>query len=268
MKQPDIKISQHDLAQEEMKENSADEFSGEFMRWRKKRHQAQESSKKIGKDIAFGTQQTIFCLMTDWIDPIVGKWWQKKYGIKEQEVTNAHVWGGELIGDLSGLAVFVALRHVFRGSFDTLTRGVERLANKPLERLGQKQLRLWAKEHHVKEGNALYQQTLEDYKQFQASNIVDSTLLAASSSVINVASQKMLLGNEQPFKVIVASKLIGTVATMGTMLAARTLLPDSTKTLDNELNNRYFSKFVRKIERLGDSKSKHLQELENEGKQR
>jgi hypothetical protein len=238
-------------------ENTNDGLSGDFQHWRTRHYERHEKSKKIGKDIAFGTQQTIFCLMTDWIDPIVGKWWQKKYGIKEQEVTNAHVWGGELIGDFSGLAVFVALRHVFRKPFDALARGVERVADVPLEKLGKKQLRYWAREHHVQESDAAYQQTLKDYKEFQAHNIVDSTLLAASSSIINVASQKLLLGNEQPLKVIVASKLIGTVATMGTMLGARAALPDSTKMLDKELGDRYFSKIVRKAERLVDGKPSH-----------
>lgn len=222
-------------------------------------HQQHQRAKKIGKDIAFGVQQTVACLLTDvFIDPWVGKWFQKKYGdASKQEVTNAHVIGGELIGDFGGLAAFVGLRHAFRKPFDAMANAVEKFGDKRLTVMGEKKVRGWAKANHIAHDDPRYQAAVDDYKQFQAHNIVDSSLLATTSTVLNIAAQKTVLKNEQPLSVVVASKLIGTAATMGTMLGARVVLPDSTQTLDDELNDRYISRVVRKVNYLIDGKPVH-----------
>jgi hypothetical protein len=215
-------------------------------------------SREMGKDMAFGVQQTIACLLTDFIDPYISKWYQNRFGSKEkeQEVTMKHTWAGELAGDFGGLGAYVGIKALFRSPIESLTQAVEEVSAPLLEKMGKSQMKRWAKQHHVQEGDAIYSQELEAYKQFQAKNIVDSSILALSSSAINVVAQRVS-GNQQPYRVIIGSKVVGAGLTMATMLAARSALPDTSRTLDDELSERYFSKAVRKVQRFTGSEPPH-----------
>ena len=207
------------------------------------------ADKRFGREISFGIQQTLACWATDFIDPYVGKWYQNRFGNKQHEVTNAHTWGGEVMGDSAAFFVYLGAKRMLSKPIDAMTQLAKKATDPLYDRMGRKSLKDWRKEHHISKDDPRYLQRLENYKEFQAENLVDSTIIASSSTVINVAAQRAL-GNKQGIGLILTSKLIGAVLTMGSMLGLRSALPESTKTLDDELSERYFSKVVRAVQRL------------------
>lgn len=205
-------------------------------------------SKRFGREIAYGIQQTLVCFATDFIDPIISKWYQNKYGNKEHEVTNKHTMGGEVIGDFAALGVYLGAKRMFQKPLDALIAGVKRGMNPLLTKLGKTSIKDWQYREDVDEDSRRYKIKLEEYKQFQAENIVDTGIIAVSSTAINVGAQRWL-GNKQDFKLIFYSKVIGAALTMAGMLGLRGVLPDTTKKLDDELSERYFSKVIRRVQK-------------------
>lgn len=213
--------------------------------------------KRTGREIAFGIQQTLACWATDFIDPYISQWYQNKYGVKEHEVTAKHTWGGEVIGDSSAFFVYMGIKRLFTAPVDAAIALTKKVCDPLLTKVGNKSLKGWARERHISTDDPAYQAKLDSYKEFQAENLVDTGIIAASSTVINVGAQRAL-GNKQGLGLILVSKLIGAVATMGSMLGLRTALPNATKALDDELSERYFSKVVRGVQKVfGVSENKH-----------
>jgi hypothetical protein len=229
------------------------------------RKKSDSEDKRMGRNIAFGIQQTLACWATDFIDPPISRWLQNKFGNKSHPVTHTHVWGGEIIGDTSAFFSFLAIKKFFRKPVDAVIGWVKSIFNGYFEKTGKFAIKDWAAARNLTEKDARYQEKLEDYKQFQAENTVDSAIVATSATLANVGIQRAL-GNKQGLGLILASKIIGATITMATMLGLRTALPNATRTLDNELSNRYFSPMVRFTQRIFGVKNKNVStEFEIEG---
>lgn len=205
--------------------------------------------KRTGREIAYGIQQTLACWVTDFIDPPVSKWFQNKFGNKNHPVTNKHVWWAEGLGDSSAFFVYVFIKRAFTKPLDALTVRIKNAMDGRFTKMGKKALKPWQEQHHIDENDPRYQHKLELYKEFQAENVVDSTIIATTATLGNVGIQRQL-GNRQNLHVILASKIVGAAMTMSLMLGLRTGLPTATKTLDDELSERYFSKIVRFTKRM------------------
>ncbi|MGE0754031.1 MAG: hypothetical protein AB7L92_02600 [Alphaproteobacteria bacterium] len=209
-----------------------------------------ERDKRVGREVAFGIQQTFACWVTDFIDPPVSKWFQTKFGDKNHKVTHKHVWYGEFAGDTAAFAVYMFAKRVLTKPVDATIAAFKSSADPMLTRMGKKALKPWAERKHLTPDDPRYQQRLQEYKQFQAENVVDSAIVASSSTLLNVATQRHLLHNHQPIKVILASKLVGAASTVALMLGLRAAVPDSMSSLDDELSERYFSKMIRHTRRM------------------
>lgn len=204
---------------------------------------------RVGREISFGIQQTLACWATDFIDPVVGRWFQNRHGNKEHHVTHTHTWGAEAIGDTGAFFAYMAIKRLFTKPVDAITGGVKRALDPIYGKLGKKTLERWRVDNHLDQDSPRYQQRLDRYKNFQAEMLVDSAIIAASSTAINVLAQQKL-GNRQTKMVIFKGKIIGAVATMVAVLGARTAAPDSMRMLDHELSTRYFSKVSRGLRRI------------------
>jgi hypothetical protein len=222
----------------------------------KRDHKKEDSEdKRMGRNIAFGLQQTLACWATDFIDPPISRWLQNRFGNKSHPVTHTHVWGGEIIGDTSAFFSFIAIKRFLKKPVDAVINWVKGAFNGYFEKTGKYAIKDWAASRNLTEKDARYQEKLESYKQFQAENTVDSAIVATSATLANVGIQRAL-GNQQGLGLILASKIIGATITMATMLGLRTALPNATRTLDNELSNRYFSPMIRFTQRIFGVKSK------------
>ncbi len=208
----------------------------------------ESSSVYIGKALAFGGQQTAACFSTDFIDPPVSRYLQNRYGVPEHEVTHGHVWYGEIIGDLSALPLYLAEKVLLREPLKAAADFCQSFFGSSYEKSGKKHLKCWAEKHGVDENSQEYKDKLEEYKRFQAENAVDSSLVALNATTVNVLSQKYVLHNHQPLKVILGSKLVGAAATMSLMLGLRRVAPTATESLDHELSERYFAPVIRHVQ--------------------
>lgn len=204
----------------------------------------QDKDRRFGRDIAYGIQQTFACWVTDFIDPPVSKFLQNKFGNQRHKVTDAHTFGGEFIGDSAALGIFLFAKRCLRGPIDGLISTVKSVANPWLTKMGKGAIKPWAEAHAVHEGDSRYEKKLEEYKDFQSENIVDSTIISASATGVNVLAQRQL-GNKQTYTTILGSKMVGATLTLGLMGALRLIFPTSTKALDDEISDRYSSKLVK-----------------------
>lgn len=222
------------------------ELDPEFAAWQKKYARQHDENYRVKKDITFSIQQTVACMLTDFIDPFVSTFLQKRWGNKDKKAaTLEENVKGEVVGDLGGAVAFVGLRALFRTPLDAVVRGVDALAHPALQKLGNAHLSLWAKKHHLDTEGKTYKDTLDNFTHYQTETWVDSALLAVSSSTINVLSQKHLFGNQQSYGTIAGSKLVGVALTMGSILGMRATFPDTSVALDKELNHKYVAPVVR-----------------------
>ncbi|MDX2074016.1 MAG: hypothetical protein SFX19_06600 [Alphaproteobacteria bacterium] len=219
---------------------STEQATGESEEARKKR----DDDHRFGRQIAYGIQQTIACWATDFIDPPVSKFLQNTFGNKKYHVTNAHTFGGEAIGDTAAFGIYLFAKRFFGKPIDGVIGGVKRLANPILAKMGKSAIKPWAETHGVEEGDARYQQKLEEYKDFQSENMVDSSIISAAATGVNVLAQRQL-GNQQKYTTILGSKVVGATLTLGLMAGLRVLFPTSTRTLDDEISDRYSSKLIK-----------------------
>jgi hypothetical protein len=203
-----------------------------------------DKDRRFGRDIAYGIQQTIACWVTDFIDPPVSKFLQNTFGNKKHKVTDTHTFGGEFIGDSAALGIFLVAKRFFGGAIDGVISGVKSATNPWLTRMGKGAIKPWAEAHGVREGDDRYTKKLEEYKDFQAENIVDSAIISTAATGVNVVAQRQL-GNKQAYTTILGSKMVGATLTLGLMGGLRMIFPTSTKALDDEISDRYSSKLVK-----------------------
>lgn len=226
---------------------------------------------RVQQDVTFSIEQTVACLLTDFIDPFVSTFLQKRWGNKDKKAASLEEnVKGEIVGDLGGAVAFVGIRTLLRTPLDALVRGVDAVAHPTLQKLGHAHLAGWAKQHGVDTHGASYQEALDNFTHYQAQTWVDSALLATSSSAINVLSQKHLFGNQQSYATIASSKLVGVALTMGSILGMRATLPDTSSALDKELNEKYVTPITNVITNQENTHKKqwsgeHLTPSQNDG---
>lgn len=204
-----------------------------------------DPNRRFGREIAYGIQQSIACWATDFIDPVISKWYQKNHGNQQHEVTDVHTWGGEIAGDSAALVAYLAAKRFFSKPIDMVIGGVKHFADSKLSKMGKKAISPWAEAHGIDENDSRYQRKLAIYKDYQAENVVDSAIIAASATGLNVLAQKHLFKNQQNYSTILNGKLLGAGLTFGLMAGLRIIFPNATKALDNELDDRYISPVIK-----------------------
>jgi len=204
---------------------------------------------KFGQDIAFGMQQTLACWATDFIDPYVGKWFQDFFKDDQHQGTLKHTWGGEIIGDSAAFFMFLGVQQFLPQPVQWLKHAAKKCLNPLYNWTGKRSLKSWAEQEHVVEKSEAYQSKLEEWKEFQADNFAKSSVISVSSIAANVVTQKAM-GNTHKLAVITASKIAGAAITMAAMLGLRFTIPRSTRQLDEELSERYFSPLIRKTQEM------------------
>ncbi len=203
----------------------------------------------LGEDIAFGIQQTATCLATDFIDPFVGAWVQKRLGGREHTSTLAHTITGEVAGDGAALVIFIALQK----TCPSITQHIQQFAAKHFaktyEKMAESSVRPWAEKHNISPDSEEYCRKIEEWKNFQASNFAKSSVISIGSIISNVVVQKWA-GNPNNITTITASKAIGAAITMGSVLGMRAAFPHATHKLDKEMNRRFISPIIEKTRHM------------------
>ncbi len=136
---------------------------------------AQNKHTQFAKDVAFGTRQTITCFLTDFIDPVVGLWFQKKSEDEHHKGTAAHSVIGEVVGDSVAVFMFLGQRKWFPQPINMLKNGIAKMRDKAYTKEAKKILRA----EHIPEDAPDYQQKLDAWKDAQAENFANTTVLTA-----------------------------------------------------------------------------------------
>lgn len=204
--------------------------------------------KKFGEDIAFGIQQTAACWATDFIDPIVGEKIQHRLG-DAAKMPKGSTWVGEVVGDSAAFFTFLGIQKFAPIITRTLHKISRKLFDGFIEKGAKGHLKHWAKEHNVAIDSPEYNKEMEAYKEFQADNIAKSFIISAASIGLNVGTQRAI-GNENKIWVIAVAKIAGALITVAGMLGLRFVLPQTTRKLDDELSQRYFSPLIQKTQKL------------------
>jgi hypothetical protein len=204
--------------------------------------------RQFGEDIAFGLQQTVACWATDFIDPVVGEKIQHRMGDAAKMPTGS-TWIGEFVGDTAAFFAFLGVQKFAPG----ITRGLHKISRKLfdgfLEKSAKGHLKHWAEEHDVAIGSPEYKKKMEEWKEFQADNMAKSSIISAASTGLNIGTQRAI-GNKNKIWVIAVAKITGALITVAGMLGLRFALPQTTRSLDEELSQRYFSPIIRKTQEL------------------
>jgi len=215
---------------------------------------------RLGDDIAFGVQQSVACLATDWLEAPIGNWVQKKFATSQNQGTLAHNYIGEVTGNLGSLITFLGLRQFFPQSIEWIKKGAASVFGGFYEKAGHKSIKQWAASHHVGEGSAKYQEKLAEWKDFQADNFAKTAVIQTTNLVFNIAGQKAF-GSSHKKRIILLGKLIGGVVTAAVVLGFRLIAPKTAKQLDDELSDRYFTPLVYKTQKLFGAETKDKEEF-------
>lgn len=153
--------------------------------------------------------------------------WQR-YGTFKQNIM------GEFAGDLSGMGTLMGLETFVPEQLHTFTRGARRFIDPLFEGVAQ---RVFAKY----EGTPDYRPQIDKWKLFHERNFVRSGIVLAGGLTGNLLTQKLIMENPSPTKVIFMGKMLSSTVTMGLNLAIRFCYADEMKKLDSWMAEKYFS---------------------------
>lgn len=202
--------------------------------------------KRFGEDIAFGIQQTAACWATDFIDPFVSTWVQKRLGDKNHTGTLTHAMKGEVVGDSAAFFIFLAMQKWLPQPVQFLKKTALKHFDATYDRMAKSSLSAWAADHNVSRDSEQYRHKVEEWKQFQAGNFAKATVISLGSIISNVGVQKWS-GNKNSLASITLSKTIGAGITMGVVLGSRLAFPQATRRLDREMDRRFITPAIRKV---------------------
>ena len=205
---------------------------------------------RLAHEVSYGLKQTLTCWATDFLDPPISSWYMKHFGKKGQGGGIEQTAGGEVVGDTAAFFAYIGLKQMFRSPIDMAINAVKSMGDASLTRMGKKSIAGWARSHGISEDDPRFKQRVEDYKQFQAENIVDSSIISVSATGLNVLAQRHMFGNNQTYGTILKSKLLGAGLTLGVMGGMNIVFPAASKAFDNELEERYVSKIIHKTKKM------------------
>lgn len=184
---------------------------------------------------------------------------------KRRLTSDGEVWKGEIAGDISAFFIYMFIKRALSRPVDGLIDWYRGRFDKRLEKNADKALSRWALYNHVDKADPRYQEKLQKIKHSEAENEVDSLIIATAATAANPFFQKMF-GNEKELPLILASKIVGSIATVGVMFGLRRAAPNTMNTMDEELSGRYFSKASSKVRGWLGMKDAQEEELPNEEK--
>lgn len=216
---------------------------------------------RFAKDVANAIQHSATCVITDvLVDPQIGKFFQNRFGTNKVSLDQTRT--AEAIGDTVGFAAFVGLSGLFPGAIDAMKNQVKSIFTPFYNALGKRSLAGWAHYHHVDEHSDLYRAKLEQWKDFQARSLVNSSIISAASIAVNVTAQRTISRNTNSLLLITGSKVAGQAVTMGFVVGMRLLFPRTASQFEQETSDRYISPIFRGTQSLLGVKPSGMSETE------
>lgn len=221
------------------------------------------SAQLRGETMAYAVQSAFYNLGANIFEPYVNYRIQKYYAGRDP--SNAGNYGnytqnlaGELAGDLAGAGALMFAESFFPEQLHTVTRRLRSWVDPLYTSVAHKVL---AKEAARPD----YDQVVEKWKTYQERNLVRSAIIATAGIAGNLLTQKAIVGNPAPTKLIFAGKLVSTLLTTTLGLSVRMGFPEQTKAMDKWIGQRVFAPMLKDKGTLQEpvQPSTHVDKLEN-----
>jgi hypothetical protein len=199
-----------------------------------------------GQDVAYTINHSIMCLSSDWIDPIVGGWTQRKLGnnislggladfltkgkVSAAENNNAAGnklawWIGEAIGDVGAVPVTILMQRIFPGFMQGIQRGLEPPLSGLFRRASHKQAVAWGVEQGLDATDPKIKQKENELYKYEVDHLPQAFMWTASSIAMNLTAQKLWFNKDASLPVLLIGKGLGTAITAATLVSARGFFP-------------------------------------------
>ncbi len=203
-----------------------------------------KSKKERAADIAYTTNHALVCTATDFIDPYVGNFIQKKLGNKSQL---GNIWAAEVIGDFGAIPLTVGMQRLFPEMMNNLSKFAEPVLGKGFRNGAKRDAKEWALQHGYAVDSEEYKERVERIYSYEINHLPQALMWTASSLVLNVAAQRTM-GNRAPLVHITAGKVGGAVLTAGLVIGGRTIFPRKAEKIDKFTSEKFFLPLEDKIE--------------------
>lgn len=180
-----------------------------------------------GETIAYAVQSGISNLAANFYEPYINYRIQRHYSGEDKAGYGNYTQNlaGELAGDLTGSTALILAETLCPEQLHNCTRTMRSWVDPIYDRVAR---RVLANEKDTPD----YEQKVEKWKTFQERNLVRSTIMATAGIAGNIATQKLIVGNPSPTKLIFLGKLASTALTTAIGLTVRFTFPDQMKSMD------------------------------------
>ncbi len=216
-----------------------------------------------GQDVAYTINHSIMCLSSDWVDPIIGNWFQNKVGKNislggladwitkgkvsasegsQEKQGNALAWWiGEAIGDVGAVPVTILMQRMFPGFMQGIQRGLEPPLSGLFRRASHKQAMAWGVENGLDATDPRVKQKENELYQYEVDHLPQAFMWTASSIAMNLASQKLWFNKEASLPVLLVGKGLGTAITATMLVSARGFFPKQMHSADTWVSKHIIS---------------------------
>ncbi|MBY0354617.1 MAG: hypothetical protein K2Q12_02680 [Rickettsiales bacterium] len=213
-----------------------------------------KTAQQRNEDMAYTINHAIACTVTDVIDPAIGDFTQKylgkrihvgcknpahQHGPDNPVHRRWHWWVGEVVGDFVAVPLTIAAQRYAPGVMHAVGKTMEIVLG-PLYHWGAKRsARLWAKQNGFADDSPEYQARVREIYRHEVDHLPQAAVWTGSSIALNVLTQK-LVGNHGPWWHIGLGKLAGASVSIGGVLGARAVMPETVRSLDQWTSGNLF----------------------------
>ena len=200
------------------------------------------SAQVRGETLAYAMQSGAFSILANLYEPSINMLVQKRYAKKyNYNAPTGQRYGsygqnlaGELVGDLTGAGSLILAEAVAPEELHRFTRGARKFIDPLFESVAHI---VFCDEAHLPG----YENKVEQWKLFHERNLVRSGIIASTGMAGNLITQKLLMKNPSPSKVIFLGKALSTSITTALGLTMRFAFPDKMKGLDSWISKKYLA---------------------------
>lgn len=191
-----------------------------------------------GETMAYALQSAVLNLGANFFEPYINYRVQKHYSAKDGAGNYTQNLAGEFAGDIIGASTLMLAEAVCPEQLHACTRTLRSWVDPLYTSVAH---RVFAKEKDSPD----YEQKVEKWKTFQERNLVRSAIIATAGIAGNVATQKLVIGNPSPTRLIFAGKLVSTALTTTLGLSARLAFPEQMKGIDKWVGKNIFTPMLK-----------------------
>jgi len=192
-----------------------------------------------GETMAFAVQQVLYNLGGNFFEPVINRKVQKYFSDHDAaHIIKPGSYGqnlaGEFAGDIFGATSLMTAEMLAPVQLHTLTRSMRAAIDPVYSKIAE----------HVfagQEKDPTYAERKEEWKVAQERSLVRSAIMLGAGMVGNIGTQKLILNNPAPAKLIFLGKLASSAITNSIGLIVRAMAPETTKGMDKWMSKNVFT---------------------------